>query len=164
MLYNEQCVDYGWENAKIKSKNRVTPWNARSEWISHPNTTSGPIQKFDLLNVSHLAECIHCQLAWETPLGLLSFPAKTFCSGSEGNTSFINPSSGAFFTRRLWQFHVTRIQLKMKTLHFISVGMLLTSNNRKLWLCWLYKWGNITFQPAKSLETGDYRFGYVVWW
>ena len=45
-------------------------------------------KKLDLLNVSHLAERTHCQLAWETPLGLLSFPAKTFCSGSEGNTSF----------------------------------------------------------------------------
>lgn len=99
--------DYSRENAKIKSKNRVTPWNAQSEWILHSNTTSGPIQKFDLLTVSRLAEHIHCQLPWETSLGLFSFPAKTFCYGSEENISFIKPSSGSFFTRRLWQFHVT---------------------------------------------------------
>ena len=129
--------DYSLENAKIKNKNRVISWNAQCEWILHSNTTCSPIQKFDLPTVACLAKHTHFQLAWETSLGLLSFPVRNFYYGSEENISFIKPSSGGFFTWRLWQFRDDDNKVKMKTLYFISVGMLLTSGKRKLWLHWL---------------------------
>lgn len=46
--------DYSLENAQTNNKNRLIPWNAQCEWISHSNTISSPVQKFDLPTVCHL--------------------------------------------------------------------------------------------------------------